>query len=813
MTEVGPEEVIKAKPSESDPGKLTELKTKEQLINLKAKSATSSELSLINDYTALSELVVAAAANSAITPASGSSKEKAFRQANLAETVETLKKEATAHDATSLATLAGEWKELPDMPRLRTGMITATLSLLSLFLIPSEIALGGVGGTLHSFNILSSAAFIAAVFFFILHLLWFYLSQKQLLKHTAQYFPQCNTEGGGQALLRTLLPITWLTSLVLIFEQCRIFGGFPQVQMAPLVLAFTVGYFIYSSFYWPSKLKALCPPKGEKEFPHKIAAFAFAPFMAVPYIYYWRKALIALAPQPTAKTSKKIVPLPRTRDKMVIRYRPFIAIERWFQHRQKSTSQSERLRNAVIALTADAVLIVLLFIFGPALLAQMLHLFSPLGNPMDAGAAASGGFNLFSNQIYLGFLALMTATLSAVATVFVLKHPTHFEFTPIGFRAYRWIGHKKYESAAVAWNSLDSIKLNTRKNKAQVTAVELEFLLDSGDSVKLNLGAVESVEDRETILQAIERWAPQVSRQAEVMQALQPPVDHSYTELWLQALSAPPQRDRLKPLAADLVLNDGRYKIKKTLGVGGQGAAYQSLDQGTGEIVVLKEFLLPIYVDISVRKDVLESFESEARILKHLNHEQVVKLLDFFVEDHRAYLVLEHIDGLSLREIVTKNGPLSEARVRELAKQMCVILNYLHSQEPHVVHRDFTPENLILRHDGLLKLIDFNVARQVESNATGSVVGKPAYLPPEQFRGQPVPQSDIYGMGATLAFLLTGKEPEPISASHPRELTASVSLAMDEIVAKATAINLKERYEDCNQILQDLTEKWAVGDE
>ncbi len=809
MTELGPEEATKAKWAESDSVKLAELKTGEQQINLKAESTTNSELSVINDYTALSELVVAAATKPNDT------KEKAFRQANLAETVEPPEKEAQARGATSLVSLDSEWKELPDLPRLRTGMITATLSLLAILLIPSEIALSAASGTLHSFNILGSVAFIAAVFFFVLHLMWFYLSQKQLLKHTAQYFPQCNTEGSGQPLLRTLLPITWLTSLVLIFEQCRIFGAFPQVQMAPLVLAFTVGYFIYSSFYWASKLKALCPPKGEKDFPHKIAAFAFAPFMAVPYIYYWRKALIALAPQTqtTAKASKKIVALPRTRDKMVIRYRPFIAIERWFQHRQKSTSQGERLRNAVIAITADAVLIVLLIIFGPALLAQMLHLFSPLGNPLDAGAAASGGFNFFSNQIYLGFLALMTATLSAVATVFVLKHPTHFEFTPIGFKAYRWIGHKKYESAAVAWSSLDSIKLNTRKNKAQVTALELEFLLDSGDSVKLNLGAVESVEDRETILQAIERWAPQVSRQAEVMQALQPPVDHSYTELWLQALSAPPQRDRLKPLAADLVLNDGRYKIKKTLGVGGQGAAYQSLDQGTGEIVVLKEFLLPIYVDISVRKDVLESFESEARILKHLNHEQVVKLLDFFVEDHRAYLVLEHIDGLSLREIVTQNGPLTEPRVRELAKQMCVILNYLHSQEPHVVHRDFTPENLILRHDGLLKLIDFNVARQVESNATGSVVGKPAYLPPEQFRGQPVPQSDIYGMGATLAFLLTGKEPEPISASHPKEITDSVSQAMDDIVAKATAINLKDRYEDCNQILQDLTEKQAGGHE
>ena len=221
-------------------------------------------------------------------------------------------------------------------------------------------------------------------------------------------------------------------------------------------------------------------------------------------------------------------------------------------------------------------------------------------------------------------------------------------------------------------------------------------------------------------------------------------------------------------------------------------------------MVVLKEFLLPIYVDVNVRKEVLERFEGEARILKNLNHPQIVRLADYFVEDHRAYLVLEHIDGLSLRETVIKNGPLPEAQVKGLAQQMCAILTYLHQQAPPVVHRDFTPENLILRNDGTLKLIDFNVARQVESTVTSSVVGKPAYLPPEQFRGTPVPQSDIYGMGATLAFLLTGKDPEPINVSHPRETMASVSKNMDELVARATAIEVRDRYQNCDEILNSL---------
>ncbi|WP_457832106.1 protein kinase domain-containing protein, partial [Staphylococcus aureus] len=93
-------------------------------------------------------------------------------------------------------------------------------------------------------------------------------------------------------------------------------------------------------------------------------------------------------------------------------------------------------------------------------------------------------------------------------------------------------------------------------------------------------------------------------------------------------------------------------------------------------VVVLKEFILPVHVDVNVRKSALESFENEARILKQMDSPNVVKLIDFFVEDHRAYLVLEHIDGMSLRELVEKNGAMKESQVKELALQMCSILSY-----------------------------------------------------------------------------------------------------------------------------------------
>jgi serine/threonine-protein kinase len=121
-----------------------------------------------------------------------------------------------------------------------------------------------------------------------------------------------------------------------------------------------------------------------------------------------------------------------------------------------------------------------------------------------------------------------------------------------------------------------------------------------------------------------------------------------------------------------------------------------------------------------------------------------------------------------------------------------------------VVHRDFTPDNLILQRDGTLKLIDFNVAQQVEATVTGTVVGKHAYLPPEQFRGMPASQSDIYACGATLHFLLTGSDPEPISVSHPAKQVANLSNGIDHIVAHATQLDCDQRYDTVELMAKDL---------
>jgi serine/threonine protein kinase len=221
-------------------------------------------------------------------------------------------------------------------------------------------------------------------------------------------------------------------------------------------------------------------------------------------------------------------------------------------------------------------------------------------------------------------------------------------------------------------------------------------------------------------------------------------------------------------------------------------------------VVALKEFVLPVYPDARLRKQAAERFQVEAEMLSRLQHPQIVRFLDLFIEDHRAYLVLERAEGTTLKALVRSGGALPEKRVTALALQMCEILGYLHSRTPPVCHRDFTPDNLILGSDGLIRLVDFSVAQQIESRLTGSIVGKPAYMAPEQFRGKPTPASDIYSLGASLFYLLIGHDPEPISESHPRAENAAVTTAMDDIVARATRPDASQRYHDVQKVKQDL---------
>ncbi len=392
----------------------------------------------------------------------------------------------------------------------------------------------------------------------------------------------------------------------------------------------------------------------------------------------------------------------------------------------------------------------------------------------------------------------------------ILFQPTHIGVGRRGVRLHwRRTLMGQYASPWLRWEKLTRIHLF---QPAATTLAEQQFLcFSAGKScVKVKVGQIVEPEQFPLLWEAITCLGKDVPRDFELSGLLGESngKDSSYTELWLKALAAPPERDRLTPLPTGAVLKEGEYTVTGRIGGGGQGVAYTASRRHllkSGDDVVLKEYVLPIQVSRAARTRAVDRLEKEARILETIKHPRIVKLIDFFFEDHRGYLVLEHIVGTPLSTLIRHGGALSEGKVVDLALQMCDILAYLHAQVPPVIHRDFTPDNLILSKDNVLKLIDFNVAEQKSSTTTtATVVGKHAFIAPEQFRGKPVPQSDLYSMGATLHYLLCGKDPKPISVSRPQLIQPAVSTTMDELVARCTAINTTQRIENASELKEQL---------
>jgi len=482
---------------------------------------------------------------------------------------------------------------------------------------------------------------------------------------------------------------------------------------------------------------------------------------------------------------------------VILPYKPFASTEKWLAHRFSAWSAPKT--------WFATILVVTFFGFGgPGKVIEwitQLMISGISGGPIPIGAGADGSVE--SNIMIIAWMTFVMFISILVMMYFYLRHPTQVVLNSNGISLV-WQRRSEWYRKSLKWKDLQRISVEWPANKTSPQDSLLCFKPISGEPLTFKYGALASIDSRQSLMDAINRWAPHASRAPELSDMLSEPHTHGYTELWLQALSQPPKRERLTPLHEGAMLRDSQYEILGRLGVGGQGTAYAAREVDKNHAVVLKEFILPVYVDVNVRRQSVEKMQNEAEILSRLNHNRIVKLIDFFIEDHRGYLVLERIDGQSLRQKVSESGRLSESEVRALALQMCEMLEYLHSLEPPVVHRDFTPENLILSKEGVLKLVDFNVAQQQESTATGTVVGKHCFISPEQFRGKPTSQSDIYSMGATLYYLLTGEDPEPITCSHPKQKVEGLSDNIDELVAKATALSAPKRYLNASDVRKDL---------
>lgn len=259
------------------------------------------------------------------------------------------------------------------------------------------------------------------------------------------------------------------------------------------------------------------------------------------------------------------------------------------------------------------------------------------------------------------------------------------------------------------------------------------------------------------------------------------------------------------PMEAAETIYDGKLKIVRQLALGGMSAVYLAQLSGR-KLVILKESCLPLDSDQASKDKMVELFQREASILTKLKHPRIAGVLDYFIENNRHYLILEYIKGTNLRQKVRENGPQDEAHVVEWMKQITDVLNYLHSLQPPIIHRDVTPENIVVTEDGGAVLIDFGAANEWLGTATGTIIGKHNFMGPEQFRGKAECASDLYSLGCTAYYLLTGKDPIVFSQCSPKKNNHEVAEKLDELIRSLTEQSPADRPHSASDVLVRLSE-------
>jgi tetratricopeptide (TPR) repeat protein len=243
------------------------------------------------------------------------------------------------------------------------------------------------------------------------------------------------------------------------------------------------------------------------------------------------------------------------------------------------------------------------------------------------------------------------------------------------------------------------------------------------------------------------------------------------------------------------------------------GAVYRAIDTRFSRPCAVKEMLDDFHQE-SERADAIKWFRREATLLLDLNHPCIPRVRDFFDESGRNYLVMDFIDGHTLAQMLDLEGNvrgiggasgITEARARSWTRQICSVLSYLHRQTPPIIFRDLKPSNIMITKQDEVKLIDFGIARPFQPQVGATVIMTIGYAPPEQLGGRPEPRSDLYALGATMHRLLTRHDPannkgSVFSFPPIRSLRPDVSLAFDQVVMRALAQNLEQRWPSADEM-------------
>ena len=269
-----------------------------------------------------------------------------------------------------------------------------------------------------------------------------------------------------------------------------------------------------------------------------------------------------------------------------------------------------------------------------------------------------------------------------------------------------------------------------------------------------------------------------------------------------------------EPLEAGTVLAN-RYLVEFVLGQGGMGAVYFARDNTRdAEPVALKEMRV-VAGDPKGQRQAVEQFRQEATFLAHLDHPNLVKVSDFFVEGGRYYLAMAYIKGKTLGEMLkAQSEPFPVPKVLKWAVQLVDVVAYLHSQDPPILFRDVKPQNVMPDTTGALRLIDFGIARNFTPDSQTATflqgVGSADYCPLEQYQGAggTDQRSDIYSLGATLFHLLTLQVPpraaelvtENRPVPSPRRWNPKLPPALEDLVVTMMALRKDDRYRSMEHV-------------
>lgn len=242
-----------------------------------------------------------------------------------------------------------------------------------------------------------------------------------------------------------------------------------------------------------------------------------------------------------------------------------------------------------------------------------------------------------------------------------------------------------------------------------------------------------------------------------------------------------------------------KYEIIKEIGEGATGSVYLARDLHVNRLVAIK------------RMERLSEIRKEMELLKELKHQGLPEVYDYFEEDGLGYLIMEYVDGMTLKKYLEQNGVPETEQALQWMQELADILSYLHEKHPPVIYRDLKPANMMLMEDGSLRLIDLGGAflRCHNGNEDRISIGTPGYSAPEQWNGiHADARCDVYSFGAVFHELLTGVNPlkPPYERRPVRQYNRALPVWLERLICQCTKENPKERYANMTQVKEVLTD-------